>query len=157
MLKAILPPMEAILKSIFHLPSSFHLGIERLMKGATLPPMPLSTKLFYYVISITDQRDKDVQDIPLPKPKAILEFTSLEYAIPGLRVPTNEEDDNLDLFIEGQEEQPTELSRVFNKVIGMNKGTDTTEQHILFSHLKSENTYQVLGHTLNVTLELEIN
>ena len=101
-----------------------HRGIERfLKKGVHLPPLSLSTELFYYIMSITDQRDKDVTDIPLPKPKAILEFTSLEYAIPGLRVPTNEEDDKLDLFIEGQEEQPTELSRVINKVIGINKGT----------------------------------
>ena len=49
-------------------------------------------------------------------PKAILDVTSLEYAIPGIWVPLNEEDDKLDLFIEGGEEQPTELDRAINKV-----------------------------------------
>ena len=43
----------------------------------------MSTELFYYIMSITDNRDKRVEDIPLPKPKAILEVTSVEYAAPG--------------------------------------------------------------------------
>ena len=92
--------------------------IESAKKRAKLPPVTISTRLFYYILSKNDKEDKDVETICQPKPKANLDFTSLEYLIPGLKVPINEEDDNLDLFIEdeGDISPPTELSMAKSKV-----------------------------------------
>ena len=68
----------------------------------------------------------DVKDISLPKPKAILDYESVEYAIPGLKVPINEEDGEMDKFVEDYQEEEEEsleegstLGRAKNKVLNI--------------------------------------
>ena len=80
-------------------------SIDGAKKRAKLPSVTFSTRLFYYIVSKLDQGDKKVKDICLPEPKAILDVKSVEYAIPGLKVPETEEGCFLDLYVEKEEEE----------------------------------------------------
>ena len=81
-----------------------HERIDKIQKRLKLPFVPLSTRIFYDILSKNDKGYMDVKDICLPKPKAILQFESVEYVIPGLKVPIYEEDGNMDMAIEDYQE-----------------------------------------------------
>ena len=108
------------------LKTKVHDDVEDLKKRAKMPFVPISTRVFRFILHKSDKGDTEVKDIGLPRPKAILDFESVEYVIPGLKVPKNEEDDNLDLEIEFMkyqegEEHSTEhegsaVAKVGNKV-----------------------------------------
>ena len=101
-----------------------HERVETIEKRLKLPFVPVSTRVFYDILSKNDAHSEDVQDISLPKPKAILDYESVEYAIPGLKVPINEEDGEMDKFVEDYQEEEEEsleegsiLGRAKNKVL----------------------------------------
>ena len=89
-----------------------HDGIEDIKKRLKLPFVPISTRVFYDILSKNEKGYQDVKDISLPKPKAILEFESVEYAVPGLKVPINEEDGNMDMSIEDYQEEEESIEEV---------------------------------------------
>merc|ERR1712027_245170 len=85
-----------------------HEKVETIEKRLKLPFVPVSTRVFYDILSKNDAHSEEVKDISLPKPKAILEYESVEYAIPGLKVPVNEEDGEMDRFVEDYQEEEEE-------------------------------------------------
>ena len=59
--------------------------------------LSISTQLFYYILTKNDLGHHDVKEISQPNPKDKLEFECAAHAIEGLKVPTLEEDGQLNL------------------------------------------------------------